>query len=191
MTPGENSAIDEMMVFYRGKRSPIRQYIKGKPHPWGFKIWSRAGVDGILYDIDVYQGGSGKRSGFGQGTDVVLKLTCTLPSGKNYKVFAENLFTSVPLLKKLQERSIHYKGTIRQNRLPGCTLADEKSLKKSGRGSYDHKAEENHNNSSCKMVRQQISHATINRNSSGTSWGSSVLGQQTEKTSCCINIQDY
>ena len=60
VTIGEHSVVDEMMVSYRAKCSPIRQYIKGKPHPWGFKIWSRAGVDGILYDLDVYQGGSGE-----------------------------------------------------------------------------------------------------------------------------------
>ncbi|XP_067928174.1 piggyBac transposable element-derived protein 2-like [Watersipora subatra] len=33
-----------MMCKFRGKTNPIRQYIKGKPHPWGFKIWGRAGT---------------------------------------------------------------------------------------------------------------------------------------------------
>lgn len=33
--PGEHCSIDEMMVPYYGKRSPIRQFIKGKPHPCG------------------------------------------------------------------------------------------------------------------------------------------------------------
>ncbi|XP_067940611.1 piggyBac transposable element-derived protein 3-like [Watersipora subatra] len=145
VTPCQHCAVDEMMVPYQGKRSPIRQYIKGKPHPWGFKIWGRCGVDGLLFDFDVYQGGDGQRSELGQGADVVLKLTSTLPSGKSYKVFADNLFTSVPLLIKLQEHGIYYTGTVRQNRLAGCTLTDEKSLKKRGRGAYDWKVEENSN----------------------------------------------
>ena len=29
VTPGEHSVVDEMMVSYRAKRNPIRQYIKG------------------------------------------------------------------------------------------------------------------------------------------------------------------
>ena len=42
-TPDERCSIDEMMCQYRGQTSPIWQYIKSKPHPWGFKIWERAG----------------------------------------------------------------------------------------------------------------------------------------------------
>ena len=46
----ENNAIDEMMIPFKGKFSKIRQYIRGRPYPWGFKIWARAaGEDGILY----------------------------------------------------------------------------------------------------------------------------------------------
>ena len=33
LTPEEHCSIDEMMCQYRGQTSPIRQYIKGKPHP--------------------------------------------------------------------------------------------------------------------------------------------------------------
>ena len=62
LIPEEHCCIDEMMCQYRGKTSPIRQYIKGKPHPWGFKIWARTDIHGILYDFDVYQGGDGTRT---------------------------------------------------------------------------------------------------------------------------------
>ena len=145
LVPEEHCSIDEMMCQYRGKTSPIRQYIKGKPHPWGFKSWCRAGVSGILYDFEVYQGGDGKRSELGQGADVVLKLASTLVSHVNYKLYADNLFTSLNLLLKLKERGIHYTGTVRKNRLAGCTMREEKTLMKSGRGSYDHRVEQNNN----------------------------------------------
>ena len=97
LTPDEHCAVDEMMCKYRGTTSQVRQYIKGKPHLWGFKIWGRAGPSGILYDFDVYQGGSGERTALGQGGDVIMKLTSTLPEHKNHKIYADNLFTSVPL----------------------------------------------------------------------------------------------
>ncbi|XP_067949712.1 piggyBac transposable element-derived protein 2-like [Watersipora subatra] len=36
LTPSEHCSINEMMCAYRGKTTSMRQYIKGKPHPWGF-----------------------------------------------------------------------------------------------------------------------------------------------------------
>ena len=43
----ENHAVDEIMVSFKGKSS-IKQYIRGKPNPWGFKLWGFAGSSGIL-----------------------------------------------------------------------------------------------------------------------------------------------
>ena len=136
--PAETNSIDEMMVPYKGRTSRIKQYMRGKPHAWGFKIWARTGVSGMLYDFDVYQGNVAKtKSEFGLSTDVVMKLTSTLPTGNNYKVFADNFFTSITLIAHLLERGIHYTGTVRNGRLPNCQLKDEKALSKQGRGSYD------------------------------------------------------
>ena len=42
-------SVDEMMVPYKGTRAGnLRQYIRGKPHKWGFKLFTRAGVSGIV-----------------------------------------------------------------------------------------------------------------------------------------------
>uniref|UniRef100_A0A3B4WCQ9 PiggyBac transposable element-derived protein 3-like n=1 Tax=Seriola lalandi dorsalis TaxID=1841481 RepID=A0A3B4WCQ9_SERLL len=141
ITPEEYNSIDEQMVSFRGTRSPIRQYVKSKPHPWGFKIWARCTSTGILCDFQVYEGGTGKRTTFGMGGDVVLKLCETLPPGQNYKVFADNLFSSAPLVLELLQRQIFYTGTLRSNRLSGCQLEDDKSLAKRGRGSFDARVE--------------------------------------------------
>ncbi|KAF3852931.1 hypothetical protein F7725_006286 [Dissostichus mawsoni] len=70
--------------------------------------------------------------------------TC-LHEGQNYKIYADNYFTCVPLVVKLLDRGIHYVGTARQVRLPNCNLEEEKSLKKKGRGSFDIRVEANHN----------------------------------------------
>lgn len=63
-----------MMVSYKGNFSGIKQYMRGKPLPWGFKIWCRTRVKGMLYDFDVYQEGNADNrnaSEFGLAADVV------------------------------------------------------------------------------------------------------------------------
>ena len=76
----QHQSIDEMVVPYNGKFGNIRQYVKGKPHPWGFKVWARCSKNGLFHDFDVYQGKGGgeKKCEFGVGGDVVVKLCETL-----------------------------------------------------------------------------------------------------------------
>ncbi|XP_047490888.1 piggyBac transposable element-derived protein 3-like [Penaeus chinensis] len=148
ITPEEHNSIDEMMIPFKGSFSGIKQYMKGKPHKWGYKIWARAGASGILYDFDIYQGKRGNTSdtsSLGVAADVVLKLSSTLSDNKNYKVYADNFLSSIPLLEALQNHGIHDLGTIRPNRLRNCNLESDADLKKYGRGSYDFRVEQNHN----------------------------------------------
>lgn len=86
-----------------------------RPHKRGFKIWGRAGQSGFLYDFDICQDAANpdkEKSDVGVTGDVVLKMTSILPAGKNHKVFADNYFTSVPLVECLKERGIHYIATV-------------------------------------------------------------------------------
>ena len=105
-----------------------------------------------MYGFDVYQGGDGTRTELGQGADVVLKLTSTLDSHANHKIYADDLFTSIPLIKRLQERGMLYTGTARSNRLPGLTLMSQSDLSKKGRGSYDYKVEQINNISAVRWM---------------------------------------
>ncbi|KAF3834532.1 hypothetical protein F7725_027090, partial [Dissostichus mawsoni] len=94
----------------------------------------------MICDFDVYQGsvnGIRAKSELGLSGDVVMKL----PEGQNYKIYADNYFTCVPLVVKLLDHGIHYPGRC----LPNCNLEEEKSLKKKGRGSFDIRVEANHN----------------------------------------------
>ena len=50
LSMGENLCLDEQMVPYGGTRGP-RYYIKGKPNPWGFKVWALCDAFGIIYNI--------------------------------------------------------------------------------------------------------------------------------------------
>ena len=111
VVPEEHNSVDEMMIPFKGRFSSIKQYMRGKPHPWGFKVWVRTGISGMMCDFDVYQGstnGIRAKSELGLSGDVVMKLASTLPEGQNYKIYADNFFTSVRLIEKLVERGIHY-----------------------------------------------------------------------------------
>ena len=141
--PEECHAIDEMMVPFKG-RSHMKVYMPAKPRKWGFKMWGRAGVSGYLYDFDLHTGAADKSlvSELGVTGDLVMQLASTLPSGVNHKLFADNYFTSLPVVEELQARGIQFLGTVRGNRLKGCAMKDEKTLKSEGRGSSDFRVED-------------------------------------------------
>ncbi|KAK3789300.1 hypothetical protein RRG08_001690 [Elysia crispata] len=79
------------------------------------------------------------------GGDVVMNMVKNLEEGKNYKLFADNLFSSLNLVKQLKEKGIMYVGTVRENRLKGCKLKREKALSKEGRGAMDSKVDTDSN----------------------------------------------
>ncbi|XP_049954700.1 uncharacterized protein LOC126470739 [Schistocerca serialis cubense] len=77
----------------------------------------------------------------GLAREVVMKSTDTLPENHNFKVYADNLFTSDILAQYLLNRGIYLIGTVRANKLKGFDLPKEKDMKAKGRGavaSLDH-----------------------------------------------------
>ena len=118
--PEEYQAVDEMCVAYRGKKSPIRQYMPAKPAKWCMKLWGRAGASGILFDFKVYEGASSNSeySGVGMSGAVVLRMTSTLPENVPFQIIADTFFTSMPLIQKLSQRGFLFTGTFRANRIP-------------------------------------------------------------------------
>ena len=133
-----NYSIDESMIPYYGKHG-TKQFIRGKPIRFGFKLWCLASSDGYLFHAEPYCGSDTKLrdTGLGQGGDVVLSLIekCNLQSGSC--VTFDNLFTSLPLLDMLSELGIGGLGTIRPNRLQNAAVASKQVMKKTTRGSYD------------------------------------------------------
>ncbi|XP_067939747.1 piggyBac transposable element-derived protein 3-like [Watersipora subatra] len=138
VTPEEFHSIDEMMIPFTG-RSSLKQYIRSKPKKWGYKVWVWSGVSGYVYDFEIYQGANGNRpeKELGLCADVVMRL-CLGLEGKYHKVFFDNLFTTMELLKTLREKKILSTGTLRKNRLLGAEniLAEDKSMKRRGEFSY-------------------------------------------------------
>ena len=135
-------SIDEIIVPFKGK-SKLKQYLPCKPNKWGFKIFARCGVSGIVYDFAMYEG---KDPSIPdqlaqllpyQGAKFVALLSQTLPQNIGHSLFFDNFFNFLELQKYLKSIGIWSVGTLRSNRLRGCPLKSDKELKKLGRGSYD------------------------------------------------------
>ena len=76
---------------------------------------------------------------------MVMRLVDDLPKHQNHKLFVDNWFASYDLAVELKKLGICMVGTVRKNRLAGCSLQTDASLIKSGRGSYDYRVETNEN----------------------------------------------
>ena len=144
----EFQSIDEQIVPTKA-RAPIWQYL---PYKWGFKIWARCGVSGVLYDFDVYVRKSNDYdpavvTDLGKVGVVVIKLTNTLPSNMNHKVYMDNLFSSLKLFKYLKQEGIWCVGRIRRIRLVGASsiMKIKKQLQKEVQGSMDYRLDANSN----------------------------------------------
>ena len=87
---------------------------------------------------------------FGMGGSVVPDLISELPSEVEYRLFFDNLFTSIPLIDYLKQSNIGATGTIRVNRTGKTPLLDPSYTKKKARGTYCHGKEKD---SGCILVR--------------------------------------
>lgn len=95
-----------------------------------------------------------QHSRLGLGGSMVMQIVESLPQGKSFKLFMDNNLTSVKLFLELKEMGILTSGTIRANRLLGCTIRMEKETRKEGTGSSDQKVSED---GSIVLVRWQVS----------------------------------
>ena len=143
----EKHSVDEQMIPTKC-RSCMRQYLPKKPNKWGIKVWARCGVSGFIYDFEVYTGKSSSSpiaNDLGVMGNLVLRLTSGLTNNVGHKVYFDNLFSSIPLLRHLQEKGIWCVSTIRANRMLGANkqLKTEKQLKDLGRGSMDWRVDAN------------------------------------------------
>lgn len=140
----EYYCVDEMMIPFTGKLN-IKQYIKGKPNPWGIKLFLLCTSDGICTNFFAYQGKTtpidDEFRRFGLGASVVLQLVQILPSGCNFKIAFDNYFTSLSLIRHLKAKGIFCVGTVRSNRIENCPLLTEKEMSRKGRGSFDYRSD--------------------------------------------------
>lgn len=128
---GKMFSLDEAMEPYFGHHS-MKQFIRGKPIRYGFKLWCLCVSNGYLIRFEPYTGASEREQGKSLGTCVTERLCFDfLPSGST--VYIDNYFNSLPLLKSLREYDINCVGTIRNDRIEKAPLNE---MKKDPRGEY-------------------------------------------------------
>ena len=100
--PSQDISFDEAMVSFTGRLS-FKQYIKGKPTPWGIKIWCAAdSATGYLTNFDVYTG-KGKCSKNGLGYDVVMMGHGAPYLGMYHNFFYDKFFSSIKLAEDFDD----------------------------------------------------------------------------------------
>ena len=119
---GTHVSVDEAIVPWKGKMSPIRVYMKDKPHKWGTKIWClNDSYSSYCAYFDVYTGRRvDGRAETGLGKNVVLNLMGQLPTEPKRVVFCDRFFTSVSLCREANDVGHYVVGTIMANRVNEC-----------------------------------------------------------------------
>ena len=131
-------SIDESMVPYSGRHS-TKQFIRGKPIRFGYKLWALCSSDGYPYHLDIYTGRDANRAS-PLSESVVMKFADLLENSSGKALYFDNFFTSYTTLDRLAERGIRATGTIRPNRTNNCPLSKD-DLKKQQRGTYDYRSD--------------------------------------------------
>ncbi|CAF0957692.1 unnamed protein product [Brachionus calyciflorus] len=129
-TVSNNLSIDESMIKFKG-RSSMKQYLPNKPIKRGFKVWVMADSNfGYVFDFNIYTGKSKDKKETCLDEQVVLNFAQTLEHSF-HKLFFDNYFMSISLLKKLSEINQYGCGTIQKNRknLPR-DLRSDRNLKR-------------------------------------------------------------
>jgi hypothetical protein len=80
------------MIAYKGTTAPtsFRQYMPKKPTKRGFKVWTRCGVSGFMYEMNLYCGASKVISGGSPLPDLSSKRasrTTVTTTSKDIKLF--------------------------------------------------------------------------------------------------------
>lgn len=133
----QHLSIDESMVPYYGKHG-AKQFIRGKPIRFGYKVWSINSSLGYCVQLDPYQGAGTSIPELGLGGSVVVKLASVLPLD-NYVLYFDNFFTSLRLLHHLSVNGVKATGTVRANRIEDCPVMTVDQIKKLPRGTSDHR----------------------------------------------------
>lgn len=127
--PQKELAIDESMVQWSGRLS-FRQYMKGKRHKYGIKLYCLAEPKGMTQKIHVYGGSSDATVG---GKNHVQKVVHTLLEGKKgigHSVYMDNFYNSVELSERLLAEKTYITGTLRPKRIGNPTEVISKKLRK-------------------------------------------------------------
>ena len=112
--PEKQLSIDEAMVLWCG-RLVFRQYIPGKRHKYGVKLYLLYVFSGYVINALVYCGKLDPIAGFGHSEAVVFKLMERYMD-LGHELFVDSFYTSVPLAKALLKQKTLLCGTLQRSR---------------------------------------------------------------------------
>ena len=119
------------MIPYFGKHF-AKQFIRGKPIRFGYKMWALCSNGGYLLLFDLYMGKKENEAinivlNIGLGENVVLNLIAkaNLPLNHNHILFFDNYFTSIALMEELILRTYLATGTCKDNRSDKCPISEK------------------------------------------------------------------
>ena len=112
--PGKELSIDESMVLWRG-RLVFCQYIPGKKHKYGIKLYLLCEPSGYIWNAMLYCGKSDPIAGLGHGEAVVMKLM-DKRLNVGHELYVDNFYTGMSLAKELLKRKTLLCGTVRKTR---------------------------------------------------------------------------
>ena len=112
--PGSVISMDETMVPWKG-RLLFKQYIPGKAHKYGVKIYKLAATNGYTWHFMVYTGKQDPTAGLGYAQTVLIDLVDDLLV-YHRTVVLDNFFTSISLAESLLRNDTYLIGTLRSNR---------------------------------------------------------------------------
>lgn len=138
----EHVAVDEMMIEYFGKHG-CKQFIRGKPIRFGYKIRRLASSSRFVHKMEPYAGRHTclVETGLGQGPSVVLGLAEKAEVPPGVKFYHDNLFTTLSLLDEMTLRGYGSCGTMQQNQLHNVPFTAPQYFKKTPRGDAEYLVE--------------------------------------------------
>lgn len=114
LIPDQSLVIDESMVPWRG-RLLFKQYLPGKSHKYGVKIYKVCSTTGYTFKVKVYAGKSDVTAQEGHADKVVFDLLENyLNEGRT--LYADNFYTSIRLAASLLSNKTYICGTLRCDR---------------------------------------------------------------------------
>ncbi|XP_030746575.1 piggyBac transposable element-derived protein 3-like [Sitophilus oryzae] len=144
--PEEHLCFDESVVKYYGRHG-CKQFIRGKPIRFGYKMWCLNTPSGYVVDFEMYQGNNPRRCEeyetlFGKSAAPLVVMLDELVNVKGfhpYKLYVDNLFAGITLFKFLRDNGYQATGTVRDNRLPkNIPLSNKKkTMAKRTRASHE------------------------------------------------------
>lgn len=126
--PGKQLSLDESMLLWRG-RLQFRQFMKGKKHKYGMKLYLLAQPNGMILRCNIYSGAQGELGGKGHAEKVVKSLMKGFEN-KGHSLYMDNYYNSVSLSQQLIQSKTYVTGTLRKGRKDTPQAVSTSKLKK-------------------------------------------------------------